>query len=253
MDTENFKRKIIPQQPAMQRAAEQLLGNPEAAADAVQDTVISLWQHRHQIDKVQHYEAYCITLVRNRCIDQLRRQHPNTSLDEAVLLAADAPSCARIEERYQETMRNIRRLPERQQQVLRMKFEEEKDNREIAVSGPIPRPHAEKQAEQTLANLVKEVPLPAAETSATETAAMKTLLTETPAETVQPADTAIVPHTEHNREIYTIQTLIRYAEPEKEEEKTEAVRIFRLFRPNRNLFLRELLTINLSINTHEEQ
>ena len=134
MDTENFKRKIIPLQPAMQRAAEQLLGNPEAAADAVQDTVISLWQHRHQIDKVQHYEAYCITLVRNRCIDQLRRQHPNTSLDEAVLLAADAPSCARIEERYQETMRNIRRLPERQQQVLRMKFEEEKDNREIAES-----------------------------------------------------------------------------------------------------------------------
>ena len=129
----------------------------------------------------------------------------------------------------------------------------ETENRENAVSGPIPRPHAEKQAEQTLANLVKEVPHPAAETSAAETAAMKTLLTETPAETVQPADTAIVPHTEHNREFYTIQTLIRYAEPEKEEEKTEAVRIFRFFRPDRSLYLRELLTINLSINTHEEQ
>ena len=134
MDTENFKRKIIPLQPAMQRAAEQLLENPEAAADAVQDTVISLWQHRHQIDKVQYKEAYCVTMVRNRCIDMLRKKHPETPLDEAALLATDTESSAQLEERYRETMCNIRRLPERQQQVLRMKFEEEKDNREIAES-----------------------------------------------------------------------------------------------------------------------
>ena len=122
--------------------------------------------------------------------------------------------------------------------------------RENAVSEPHSRPHAEKQAEQPLANRVQEVPLPAAETSATETAAMKTPITETLTETVPPADTATAPHAKYNKDFYTIQTLIRYAEPE---EKTEAVRIFRFFRPNRNLFLRELLTINLSINTHEEQ
>ena len=119
-----------------------------------------------------------------------------------------------------------------------------------ASAEPRPRPHAEKQAEQPLANRVQEVPQPAAETSAANIAATKTSLTETLTETVPPADTATAPHAKYNKDFYTIQTLIRYAEPE---EKTEAVRIFRLFRPNRNLFLRELLTINLSINTHEEQ
>lgn len=125
--------------------------------------------------------------------------------------------------------------------------------RGYASAEPRPRPHAEKQAEHPLANRVQEVPQPAAETSAANIAATKTSLTETPAETVPHADTATAPHAKYNKDFYTIQTLIRYAEPEKEEEKTEAVRIFRFFRPNRNLFLRELLTINLSKNTYEEQ
>ena len=46
------------------------LGNPDAAEDVVQEVFISLWKQDGPIDNAK---AWLHTAVRNRCIDQLRR------------------------------------------------------------------------------------------------------------------------------------------------------------------------------------
>lgn len=82
MNTHSFKQQVLPLQPAMQRMAMALLHDEALAEDAVQDAVMELWQQRDRLDKVLQLEAYSITLVKRRCVDQLRRQHPTQPIDE---------------------------------------------------------------------------------------------------------------------------------------------------------------------------
>ena len=42
MTTEEFKRDILKLQPRLQRTAESIVGDPDSAADAVQEAVITL-------------------------------------------------------------------------------------------------------------------------------------------------------------------------------------------------------------------
>ena len=82
MDAETFKRLVIPLQPVMQQLAERLLGDAMQAEDAVQDTVLRLWQQRQETAKVKNLEAYCITMLKNHCIDLLRQRQPTVSIEE---------------------------------------------------------------------------------------------------------------------------------------------------------------------------
>lgn len=129
MTTEKFKTIILRHQPAMQRMAESLLQNEAEAEDAVQDTLLQLWNQRHELDRTISTEAYCITVVKRRCIDLLRKRHPSVSLDEASLPCQTQTDDS--EQRYQEIMRLLKTLPSRQQQAILMKYEEELSTEEI--------------------------------------------------------------------------------------------------------------------------
>lgn len=50
MTTEEFKRDILRLQPRLQRIAEHIIGDPDSAADAVQEAVITLWEQRSSIN-----------------------------------------------------------------------------------------------------------------------------------------------------------------------------------------------------------
>lgn len=131
MDTQSFKQRILPLQPAMQRMAMALLHSEALAEDAVQDAVVELWQQRDKLDKVLNLEAYCITLVKRRSVDLLRRQRPTQPIDEASLLLTQLPPDD-TEERYQLALRLIDQLPLRQREALLLKYEQEKSNQQIA-------------------------------------------------------------------------------------------------------------------------
>ena len=49
MTTEDFKRDILRLQPRLQRVAERIVGDPDSAADAVQEAVITLWEQRSSL------------------------------------------------------------------------------------------------------------------------------------------------------------------------------------------------------------
>lgn len=133
MNTDSFKRFVIPLQPVMQQLAERLLGDAMQAEDAVQDTVLRLWQQRHDIAKVKNLEAYCYTMLKNHCIDLLRQRHPTVSIEEENRLREiSAENPTPMEECYQRVMQCVKTLPSLQQSALRMKYEQQLENREIA-------------------------------------------------------------------------------------------------------------------------
>lgn len=129
-EASQFKHDYLPLQPAMQRMAEHLLGNEEDAADVVQDCFVTLWNDRERLRQVVNREAWCIMLVKRRCVDLLRKRKPTVEIDER-LLAADVDNHA-AEERLQLAMDLIGRLPERQAEVVRLKHFDSADTQQIA-------------------------------------------------------------------------------------------------------------------------
>ncbi len=131
MNTEakQFQTDYLPLQPAMQRMAESLLGNEQDAADVVQDCFVTLWSERHKLSKVANREAWCIMLVKRRCIDWLRRRRPTVDIDSLSGLA-DEP--AEDDSRLRLALRLIDRLPERQAQAVRLRHFDDADTQTIA-------------------------------------------------------------------------------------------------------------------------
>ena len=130
-ETEQFKLDYLPLQPAMQRMAEALLGNEDDAADVVQDCFVTLWNEREKLRRVVNREAWCITLVKRRCVDLLRKRKPTVEIDERTMALAEEEADAG-EERLRLALQMVDRLPERQAQAVRLKHFEAADTDRIA-------------------------------------------------------------------------------------------------------------------------
>ena len=122
MTTEDFKVDILRLQPWLQRIAERIVGDPDSAADAVQEAVITLWEQRSLL-KSQDLEKLAPTVVKRRSIDMLRRQHPTVPVDAETLMLTELPSDD-SEERYQLARKLVDQLPKRQRDTILMKYED---------------------------------------------------------------------------------------------------------------------------------
>ncbi len=130
-ETEQFKLDYLPLQPAMQRMAEALLGNEDDAADVVQDCFVTLWNEREKLRRVVNREAWCITLVKRRCVDLLRKRKPTVEINERTMALAEEEADTG-EERLRLALQMVDRLPERQAQAVRLKHFEDADTDRIA-------------------------------------------------------------------------------------------------------------------------
>ena len=116
------------------RVAYYILESRSDAQDAVQDLFIKLWNTREQLDTVLNLKAYCTTLMKNLCIDRLRRESKVQSTE----LTFDMAETRQIEDDYmtkeklRRVMTAIGKLPARQRDVMRMYVFEEKSYDEIA-------------------------------------------------------------------------------------------------------------------------
>ena len=130
MTTEEFKRDILRLQPRLQRTAESIVGDPDNAADAVQEAVITLWEQGTTL-KTQDMERLSLTIVKRRSIDMLRRQKPTVNIDTEQLMQWEVPDEDPVEERYRMARKLVDQLPERQRNAILMKYEEGLSNKEI--------------------------------------------------------------------------------------------------------------------------
>lgn len=72
--------------------ARRMLDDLEAAEEAVQDAFVSVWRNAANFrSSAASPRTWLISIVRNRCIDELRRRRgsPHVSLDDAQPIAAD--------------------------------------------------------------------------------------------------------------------------------------------------------------------
>lgn len=115
------------------RVAYYILESRTDAEDAVQDLFIKLWNNRNQLDTVLNFKAYCTTLMKNLCIDKLRKE----SKAQTVEIEQDVPCTRTIDEEYsareklERVLAAIERLPLRQREVIKMYVLEEMSYDEI--------------------------------------------------------------------------------------------------------------------------
>lgn len=131
MTDQEFRNRVLQWQPYMQKLAEQLLGDADNASDAVQDAVVSLWEKRKERNDSADLKSLWGTVVKRRCIDQLRKQRPTVPIDTESLMLTEPSPDDLSEERYQLARQLVDRLPKRQRDAILMKYEQGMSNTEI--------------------------------------------------------------------------------------------------------------------------
>jgi RNA polymerase sigma-70 factor (ECF subfamily) len=125
MDGESFKRQFLPYHPRLYRIAYALTGNSQDAEDILQDTYCKLWNKREELSRINNTEAFCITLVKNRCFDLLRSPGKNRleeGFENLPLSTGISPETEAIgQDESRQIQRLIDKLPEKQRQVIRLR------------------------------------------------------------------------------------------------------------------------------------
>lgn len=129
MEKDEFKKVWLPLSDSFYRAAFHMLKSESDAQDAVQDLFIRLWNSRSGLDKVNSPSAYGMAMLRNICIDRLRKSQADMEkgmvpADTAADVASDetAEKAMVSREKIQALEAGIARLPQTQREVFIMKF-----------------------------------------------------------------------------------------------------------------------------------
>ncbi len=121
--------------------AASILGDVDLARDAVQETLIKLCEQEPGRVALASLKSWLFTVCRNKCLDMLRRRRRLVSLEDETLpeFASQEPQpdqMASQDADAGEVFRFLRRLPENQQEVLRLKFQNDLSYKEIsAITG----------------------------------------------------------------------------------------------------------------------
>lgn len=108
--------------PRLFAAALKFVGSAEGAEDAVQDTLMRLWEHRRELRKVGNPAAYAMTLLRHRCLDMIeseRRHHPGGT--EIGPEAHDPMERIDQGDRLSRVLELIEELPPQQREVITLR------------------------------------------------------------------------------------------------------------------------------------
>ena len=133
MSTEEFTELYLPLRGALYRVAFFILESEDDAMYAVQDLYLKLLSSPDALETVRNPKAYCITLMRNICLDRVRKasRRPETEVMEAVSDESPADERMSDRQRIKDICQKLSSLPERERTVLRMKVFEDLSYDEI--------------------------------------------------------------------------------------------------------------------------
>lgn len=117
MTEEDFQREAEAMRPMLLQAATALLGNAEDGEDAVQDALLKLWGMAEELRRP--VAPLARVLVRNLCVDRLRRRRQTVSLELTAVWAM--PQEGVDGDAFAHVMKVIDTLPAAQQVVLRLR------------------------------------------------------------------------------------------------------------------------------------
>lgn len=117
------------------RYAARIVGNLESARDVVQDTFLRLWRSDHMSD--DHLAEWLFAVCRNRAIDIVRKEQRMTQWQKHMDTGNPSPerlppAVAEENEELGRAVKALSGLPETQQEVLRLKFQNDFSYKQIA-------------------------------------------------------------------------------------------------------------------------
>jgi len=133
MTSEQFNSSYLSLAPTLYKVAFYILESEEEARDAVQDAFVKLWNDRETLGDVNSPKAYAIRLVKNLCIDRIRRQRLEfpEELPESVSPEGQDDEIDQ-KERLNMVMEAIKSLPDRQREILWLRTVEDLSYDEIS-------------------------------------------------------------------------------------------------------------------------
>ena len=132
MTEQVFHTVWMPLQTRFYRMAFYMLESEADAKDAVQELYLKLWNLRDHLEMVQNPSAYGTMLLKNLCIDRIRKARPTEEPDEAAALEAPPDTALENRERLREVRKAIEGLPPTQKHLLLMRVFEGLSYEEIA-------------------------------------------------------------------------------------------------------------------------
>ena len=131
----DFRKIWLPLADRFYRVAYHLLESRPDAEDAVQELYLKILSMHGKLVYVRDPAAYGITLLKNICIDRIRRRESRRAeqLEEFITADTSGPEKQMAEkDTLSRVMKEMERLPEKQAKVLRMRAVEGLEYDEIA-------------------------------------------------------------------------------------------------------------------------
>lgn len=125
-DTDAFIQLIEENKTALYKVAKSCLKNEEDIADAMQDTVLSAFEHIGELRSVSFFKTWLTRILLNHCNDIIRKQSRMVSMEEA-----EEPAGSLIESDY-EFYDLLRELPEKDRTIFLLYYGEGFNTREIS-------------------------------------------------------------------------------------------------------------------------
>jgi len=121
MTKEEFQRQVIPMGDKMYRIAFRLLGNAETAKDMLQELYLKLWEMRTELSKMNNLDAFACTVLKNKCLDKLRKLKDTVDADVLKSLGSNPEAAFDLSEGVAEIRKLMQHLPEKQRIIMQMR------------------------------------------------------------------------------------------------------------------------------------
>jgi RNA polymerase sigma-70 factor (ECF subfamily) len=131
----SFRDDVLPLKNRLYRLALRITLDPAEAEDAVQDSLIRVWEHREDWEKIESIEAYALTICRNISLDIAGKAgRGNVQLNEELRVKNEESSMFN-EFEQKERLSLVRKLmdtlPEVQRSIMELRDIEGKTYQEI--------------------------------------------------------------------------------------------------------------------------
>lgn len=135
-EVESFERIVKSLRERMQQTAMGYLHDAGEAEDAVQEALMRSWIARKRLKSIDELPAYALRIVKNICIDRLRRQGNSRQTSAECIVASDeAPTADQkmmLQEQQAKMMKCLMQLPPSLRAVIQMKGIDDLSYQEIA-------------------------------------------------------------------------------------------------------------------------
>ena len=121
MNRQAFQETWIPLLGRFYRTAFYILEDEADAKDVVQDLYLKLWNLRDHLEIIREPSAYGALMLKNLCIDRIRRRLPAASLEEGMVIKGPPDEGLELREEVGAVQKAIGQLPESQRKLLSMR------------------------------------------------------------------------------------------------------------------------------------